>query len=50
MDDALVLFLKLRKENKMEVLILVVMDDALVRTTRGLQACTTECLNPCCNG
>ena len=51
MDDALALAgNKLRRNKRVLVLILVVMDDALARTAfEGLEE-TTSCLNPCCNG
>ena len=50
MDDALVLKNKKGKTIVVEVLILVVMDDALVPASKLVTDLLAKCLNPCCNG
>ena len=49
MDDALVPSSS-NMRNAGEVLILVVMDDALVLSPKGLTGLIWTGLNPCCNG
>ena len=50
MDDALAHPLFYKKEFRIMVLILVVMDDALALTFSFKPYGELSCLNPCCNG
>ena len=50
MDDALVQAVQLAKSGLQNVLILVVMDDALVLVKAAALANVGKSLNPCCNG
>ena len=50
MDDALVRKIGEESGKVFKVLILVVMDDALVLSPKGLTGLIWTGLNPCCNG
>ena len=50
MDDALALRVKRRSRFQKQVLILVVMDDALAQSQESLFQRFEGSLNPCCNG
>ena len=51
MEDGLVLMgRKVWWTDERKVLILVVMEDGLVRTVNVTRILSQSCLNPCCNG
>ncbi len=50
MEDALALINSYILESSLQVLILVVMEDALARVDFNTMRFRFKCLNPCCNG